>query len=114
MLFGNFGGKVGGGYSSKEFFFLHHIITLFVNINIFKPLHIKSLFVCIKFQYPIFIKFFSFNNLEVGNEIKIALLEVDHLHNELEHVKEVVLVLFNNLLHYMYGHQNLWLMYFPL
>jgi hypothetical protein len=35
------------------------------------------------FQYIIFILFLNFNKLGVGKEIKIALLEVDHLHNEL-------------------------------
>jgi len=44
---------------------------------------------------------FNFYSSKLGtrNEIKIAILKVNHLHNELKHVKKIVLVLVNNLLH---------------
>ncbi len=39
---------------------------------------------------------FNFNKPKVGKEIKISLSEVNHLHNELGHVRIVVLVSFTN------------------
>jgi hypothetical protein len=68
-------------------------ICTYFNLLIFN----YNFFISMQFQYILFILFFNFNKLGVGKEIKIALSEVDHLHNELGHyVKVIALMSFSN------------------
>lgn len=78
------------GIKRGKFIFPYPIIPNFLMCIYFNCNILYYIFICIQFQYHVLILFFCFSKLGNGKEIKIVLLEMDHLQSELGHASSIL------------------------